>query len=183
MEDLATYMRCSRTTIQHMIAAYTLMTEHYLPKYIEPHRIHHYSYFFEFYKHRKKYPKVYQEDLLVFRALEDEFVDWVGEGNIDKGQQVRDLPKILGNERALEELRTPIADGGGYLAAMTVLEEDNPEYSVSIYKVMARMVDLLKKVPLEELDQLRDGHAGRVRMVKDLKAQVDKFLEEAGIEV
>lgn len=184
-EELAKILRKSKSTIQNMVEAWRLMSEKYLEKYTETHRINDYSYFLEFYKGRKKFPETYQ-DPIEFRALEEEFVDWVGTDQLTKGVQVRDLSDILANERALEALREATRkgeDGKGYFAATAVLEAEHPEYKVKLYKVMARMIEELQNAPLAELQQLREGDGGRISIVEKLKASLEEFMKEAGMEV
>lgn len=153
---LAHHFRLSRATIGKKIAAYGMMTE-FLRKYPEPKNISKWSYFEEF--HKK--PPLRQR-MEADSAFRDKFFDWVGQGKLTEGKQVRKLPQVIADP-ALET----ILDQRGFIAVEQHLALQQPEATSNVYRGVTRASTLLKQFPLEEIEELKNGN----------KAKVNEFLE------
>ena len=102
------------------------MKEKYFKSYPGTQSIKKFSYFLELYKK----PKL-REWIETSPSALDDFVDWVGEEKLARGEDVRKLVHIVSSPEATDTLQEK-----GYQAAVEVLEAENPEFSSKLLKLM-----------------------------------------------
>lgn len=183
-EDIGKQLGKHRKTIEAMLNAYEIMSKKYLVNTQDTELVNgvrdqlkKYSYFEAF---------SLQKDL-VQRAKEtpaflNEFVEWVKEDRFKKAQNVRELPKILGNKKACKvfyEFDTEEAFDG----AMYVLYEHKPEKVDRFYKKVREFRDLIKEAEVMkikyEIEENKNKKAELQQCYKDLK----RFCKELGLNI
>jgi hypothetical protein len=147
--------------IKENIEAYQLMEEQYLPSHQDdPNEVSKFSYFVEFVKDKKLQELIERCD----QKIED-FCDWVADKNkIPTGQDVRRLRDIF----EIEDTRNTFVSKG-FDAAMQILEFKKPHLVSSFYKDIENVVEGLKDISAQELDEIIIEENGeKEKMIKDL---------------
>jgi hypothetical protein len=170
-DEIAVRLRMSKSKVNQMIRAFEAMQNVYLKRYADPTSVHKYSYFEELFK---------KPELREWATSSSEnvrrFAEWVGEGKISQGMQVRDLPTILENEDALAAF-----DRGGYFQARKVLEQDDPTLSSPLFKEMAEMTEALRNARLDDINRARpDGSRAARQIVAELHDALGRFMALTG---
>jgi hypothetical protein len=169
-EEIAQRLRMSKSKVNQLIRAFDVMKNRYLAKHSGAGAIHKFSHFEELFK------KPDLRDWAQSDAI-DEFVEWVADGRLAQGTQVRDLPQILSNKRSLKALTA-----NGYAAAMKVLEEENPAITSPLFRRMVEMTEAIKRVQLDEIQVVRRSRNETTRrIVRELRAELDRFAEFCGL--
>ncbi len=171
-DEIASRLRMSKSKVNQLIRAFETMHVKYLRRYPGAAGVHKFSYFEEFFKNPLLRTAASRDPGLV-----DRFVDWVGTGKILEGRHVRELPEIIANEQAQKAL-----DRAGYLAALRVLEENNPALTSTLYRALQRATIELRDAGTPDLQEIRNGNQAAIRIVEDLNAALNRFRTIAGLE-
>lgn len=167
-EEIAKLLRTSKTSVNHNVHAFDAMKNKYLLAFPGPGAVRKFSYFYELYKK----PELREWVRKSPEAL-DSFVQWVGSGKIARGADVRDLVDIVSDDRALKAFST-----NGRLAAMKVLEQDRPERTSPLFKLMVEMTEALQDARLDDIQRVRKDESGAAKtIVRDLKLSLDRFVD------
>lgn len=183
-EDVAKQLGKQKKTIEAMLSAYEVMSKKYLKGNNSSSAINggrdelkKYSYFEAFYL---------QKDL-VERAKNtpgflDEFIGWVKEDRLKKAQNVRELPKILGNKKALKAFYNEEEDKA-FDEAMLILHEHRPDKVDRFYKKIRDFRELIddsevRKIK-EEVEENKNKRAELQQCYKIFK----KFCKEIGLDI
>jgi len=175
-DDVAIYMRQGKSTVTRLYHAYAFMVENYLPLYPEKAE-GKWSFFDELFR-----SKDLKEEMKQNADFSEQFCNWVGEGRLRKGIEMRDLPKILANSTARERFEqgkkeTAFAD------AMTSLEKADPEHGSDFFKQLAKMRDnLTSAAQVKEILRIRSDKKARAKVVETYEALVD-FMRLADVEI
>jgi hypothetical protein len=166
-DEIAVRLRMSKSRVNQMIRAFEAMVNVFLVKYADPANVHKYSYFEELFK---------KPELREWAASSTDnvgrFANWVGEGKLSQGAQVRDLAAILDNFDALDAL-----DRGGYTEARRVLEQDDPTLSSSLFKKMVEMTQALHEARLDDINRARpEGNRAARRILENLSDALSRFV-------
>jgi len=167
-EEIAKLLRTSKTSINHNVRAFDAMKNKYLRAFPGPGAVRKFSYFLELYKKPQLRDWVSKSP----EALDD-FVQWVGTNKIGRGADVRELVDIVSDKRALEAFKTQ-----GRSAAMKVLEQDRPERTSLLFKLMVDMTRALEDARLDDIQRVRKDKTGAAKsIVRDLKQSLDRFVD------
>ena len=170
-EEIAKLLRTSKTAVNHHIRAFDAMKNKYLPSYPQPSSVRKFSYFLELYKKPELRDWVAQNP----EAL-DSFVRWVGTDRISRGEHVRTLCDIVSNPRALAAFNDE-----GSEAARKILQEDRPDLTSPLFKLMVEMTKALDQSRLDDVQRVRrDPTGGGRAVVRNLKESFARFLELCG---
>src|SRR3989304_7554551 len=131
LKRLEQLTKLTASDIKNNIQAFMDMEEQYLPKYSKPAERLKFSYFVEFRKN-KELRRLVKEGKL---SLMD-FCDWVGEGKIRRGEDIRKLSLVLKDEQSREAL---ISDN--FQAALDQLEQKNPAAKSKIFEKIENVID------------------------------------------
>ncbi|KXB08204.1 hypothetical protein AKJ58_00620 [candidate division MSBL1 archaeon SCGC-AAA385D11] len=134
-----------------------------------------YSYFYELEK--KRYSKDKKNPLpkgWVEKNL-GEFMEWIHTNQIEKGEEVRELPKIVGNEDAYQCLR----DGGTVQEALQVLAQYDPTAGNKIFSRLARLREVINSFRKSEEDKIdAANNPARFNFLKELHKDIDNLISE-----
>jgi hypothetical protein len=167
-EEIAKLLRTSKTAINHNFRAFDAMKNKYLRAFPGPGAVRKFSYFLELYKK----PELREWVSRSPEALDD-FVQWVGNSKIARGEDVRELVDIVTNPRALAAFKAQGRDG-----ALKILEQDRPERTSPLFKLMVEMTRALEAARLDDIQRVRRDKAGAAKtIVRNLKQSLERFVD------
>jgi len=173
-DEIAHRLRMSKSKVNQLIRAFEVMKNKYLRDYSAPSNIRKFSYFEELYKNPRLRDWVAKNS-----NAEDMFVEWVGEGKLPQGVNVRELASIVENPEAVRALTEH-----GFAEAKRVLEDDDPAVTSRLFRRMKEMTEELEQARLDDIQRIRikGGNAAAKRIALDLNEALSRFLELCGIE-
>jgi hypothetical protein len=135
------------------------------------------SYFEEFFK-QKLLRERYESD----PQFGDDFCRWVGEGRLPEGENVRDLPSILGRPDAYKKfikLDKEIAFG----EAKKIVELTEPERVSEFFRLMGKFREACRDVAqVREILLIRTNRTAKERVLETYESFVD-FMQLADVEL
>ena len=167
-EWLANHLRLGRSKITELMEAYNA-TREYLQSHSDPINVRKFSFFHELMKKKELKQK--------YSLLKDKFHIWITGEKISDSKQVRDLPRILGSEKAVEALEKE-----GYEAAMKVLVTDDPSLGSDLFLAVKNATEALRRVPVEELKDL-GAAPQKLIMLRNLKRALEDLATLAAIQI
>ncbi|WXG45710.1 MAG: hypothetical protein WED05_03305 [Candidatus Atabeyarchaeum deiterrae] len=160
--------KLSLVDIRRWIKAYKLMTEQFLPSYTgRDNPFTKFSYFVE-YESKKII------DGMKKHELEDkDFCDWVGNGEIVRAQDVRDLKKMFDNKEIVKVLKEE-----GFSAAKEELSLSMPAYASRLFEHMNKCIEGLKSMSREEERSIVAGEEPKKKeLILELYKQISSIAE------
>jgi hypothetical protein len=175
-DDIATYLRASKSTVNRFHQAYKFMVERFLSidrgKYAKQGE-RRWSYFDEFFKRSEL-----REELRRNQEFGDNFCRWVGEGKLEP-VDVRKLPEVLKNPDARQKLE----GGFTFAEALKVLETVEPEHVSEFFRLLAKMREsCTSAAQVREILRIRSDKIARQKVLDTYKAFVD-FMRLADVEM
>lgn len=176
-DDIAIYMRQSKSTAKRAYDAYAFMTERYLTidgGVYEKDGERKWSFFDELFR-----SKPLRDEMKHNPEFGDQFCRWVGNGTLQHGAEVRGLPAILSNP----ETRRKFLGGTPLPEVERILHEEEPERGSEFFQVLARLNDLCRKAgSIGDVNLLRHNTKARQRAVDAYTAFVD-FMDLADVDL
>jgi len=167
-EEIAKVLKTSKTSVNHNFRAFDAMKNKYLVAFPGPGAVRKFSHFLELYKSPELRDWVTKSP----EALDD-FVQWVGTNKIAQGKDVRELKDIVSNPRALAAFGTKGRD-----AALKILNQDRPELSSPLFKLMIEMTSALSDARLDDIQRVRkDTRGGAKAIVRNLRETLERFVD------
>lgn len=169
-EELESQTNLNIVEIKKLIKAYRELTEQFIPLYspqdpTEP--INKMSYFIEF--QNKRIQTGMQKNNLNVR----DFCRWVGEGQITKAQDVRDLKRILEDKEATKYLVER-----GYEFAIEKLSELHPEFRDKLFESIEETLEGLRQMTRGEEDELLNGkNPNKLKKIDELYRELSRLLK------
>jgi len=179
-EDVAMYMRTSKSTVSRYEQAYRMMVERFLKIDEEKYQNQgekKWSYFDEFFRQREL-----KDELKRNPDFGDDFCRWVGEGRLPKGEDVRLLSAILRHPEARKKLEK--GDPKSALAeAKKLVEQAEPEQGSDFFKLLAKVKDSCSNAAqVKEILRIRTDKVARQRVLDTYTALVD-FMQLADVQM
>lgn len=179
LDDIATYLHTSKSTVTRFEQAYKLMVERFLKIddcAYEKQGENKWSFFEEFLKNpdlRLEFKKS--------AAFGDNFCRWVGTGRLPEGEMVRKLPEIIKNPEAFKKFQeAAVADA--YKLAMKVVEASNPEFGSAFFKLMSEFRESCTDAAnVKDILRIRTDKIARQRVLDTYSALVD-FMRLADVD-
>lgn len=167
-EELQNKTKLSQGQIAKLIEAYKNMSEQFMPRYGDQPDAHRkFSYFVEYEK-----PKIKNGMSELGLSIKD-FCKWVGDGEIRKAQDVRDLIKILCNKQARGELVKK-----GYAYAFEQLTSSCPSLRSELFESVENVIEGLKNMQrFEEQEITEEESPTRRELLKNLYKELHKFVK------
>ena len=167
IHEVAERYRMTTIQVEQQIAAADIMEREFLPIVDDPADPNHrskYSYFLEFEKNSK-----IRKELAKEPGLRASFARWVRDGLIDKGVQVRALPKILSSPKAKKLLAKH-----GFKAAKAYLSKTDP-WEHDLYSKVLDLTEQLGELSLDEIESLKSSDE-RQQVLQALKDRIQAVL-------
>jgi len=180
LEDIATYLRTSKSTVSRLEQAYKFMVDRFLKiddeKYAKVGE-RKWSYFEEFFKQ-----KDLREEFKKNPDFGDSFCRWVGDGRLPEGETVRSLPTIIKNPDAYKKFKEAPAEDA-FKSAMKMLEQSDPELGSDFFRLMGKFREACTDAAqVKEILRIRSDKVARQRVLDTYEALVD-FMRLADVEV
>jgi hypothetical protein len=166
--ELAQHLRKTKGYIEQLLWAYSLMRDQFLAVSKEKSDLGKWSYFLEFYKAFKK-----KRDA---EPYEERFVRWVRDGKVAKGAEVRKLPRIVEEPRALKAL-----DEHGFAEALEALAREQPGETSRLFSAIDDVIYELRRASFEEIQALRLGDDARTGKLRQLYRTLVDLAELANV--
>jgi hypothetical protein len=176
LEEIASNMRSSKSTVQRANVAYSLMFEVFMRVDDGAYRTkgeQKFSYFDEFFK-RKELRDAYAAD----SDFGETFCRWVGEGRIGPPVNVRKLAKIVSLPRALKKFES----GASIEEAFKLVADSEPEVDSDFFKLLSKVrTACTSAASLQDVLRVREDKIARKRLRDTYKSLV-KFMELANLD-
>jgi hypothetical protein len=175
-DDIAVYLRTSKSTVNRLLTAYHFMVDRFLKidgeKYAKE-GDRKWSYFEEFFKQ-----KDLKEELKGNPEFGDDFCRWVGEGRLPEGADVRKLPSVLRHSEA----RKKFEKGAPLQEVLKVVEQAEPEQGSDFFRLLAKFREACTNAAqVKEILRIRTDKVARDRVLETYGAFVD-FMRLADVE-
>ena len=178
VEEIALYLRGSKSTVITLLAAYKLMVRFWEideKKYVKDGE-RKWSWFAEFFK-----KKELRDKLKTDSEFGDDFCRWVGDSRLAEGIQVRDLPNILKHSRAFDKfLDAPVEKA--FDEAMKLVNAAEPEQGSDFFKMLAKTREACTNAAqVKEILRIRTDKVARQRLIDTYEALTD-FMRLADVD-
>jgi hypothetical protein len=162
--DITNLMSMGKSTVGYMIKAFQLTTD-YGKKYPEDTSwVYKFSYFYEMVKRKSL------DAWLENNGNTEKFMEWLYNGKISRGMDVRKLPEVIKTQDAIQAI-----DSGGFDAALKVLSKSDPAIDNKFYAHVKDMVERLNDVPREELVEAGSDPV-KLEALQKLRDTVDEVI-------
>lgn len=167
-EELQSTTKLSLNDIRRWREAYKNMGEQFLPNYShKPDALLKFSYFVEF--ENKKIKDGMKRCGLTIK----DFCDWVGNDEVTRAQDVRDLRKMFENDDIARILKEE-----GFQAAKAELSMSIPAYASRLFENIEKCIIGLKRMSREEEQSiLSDEEPAKKTKIVELYDELSKFVE------
>jgi hypothetical protein len=156
----------SKATAMTMETAYKKTLEYHAKYPDDKEWLGRYSYFYELYK--KKQLKEWAEK----NNNIDQFMAWIHDGKIERGEQVRELIRIFADHEAYQVLLDE-----GIRSALEVLSNKDPSLTSASFRLFAKTLKEIRNFPRSELlDTVRNR--AKLQMLKDLRSELDQLIKD-----
>jgi hypothetical protein len=157
--------------VERLLDGYSTMRDKVLPRIKNGRGVDKWSYVEELYKIKEL------EDYRKEERNVDEFVTLVIEKKFKHGYEVRDLPKILKNERAMKVLRRD-----GLKEALAVVGKTDPTANSVVFRKVKELTEILRSVESTELQRVREERKAQ-QMLRELSGAIKNVAKMAGFEL
>jgi hypothetical protein len=160
--EIARVLGLSVKSVNTLLETYESVTKYYMAKAKPGEERKLWSHFHEFHKNPK---------LAAFRKSEENvktFAKLVGDGTIKKGADVRKLPAIVANPKALQKLVKQ-----GFAAAVGEVGKGDPSKVYPVFKRMRSMTKLLHALKSKDIEELKTQPAEQNEIRALYQALVD----------
>ena len=167
-EELQSTTKLSLNDIRRWHEAYKNMSEQFLPNYShKPDALLKFSYFVEFEN------KKIRDGMKRCGLTTKDFCDWVGNDEITRAQDVRDLRKMFENDDIARILKEE-----GFQAAKYELSMSIPAYASRLFENIEKCIIGLKRMSREEEQSiLSDEEPMKKTKIMELYEELSKFVE------
>ena len=171
MDEIALYMRTSKTTVQRYLDAHKAMVEKFLTidnGAYEKKGEGSWSFFEELYKSKDLRKSIKSDPDFV-----DDFSRWVGDDRLPNGADVRVLPKILSNTQASKKFK----EGNpktAFVEAKKLVAQEDPSVDSDFFKLLAKVREALTNAAqVKEILKIRTDKAARQQVLDTYEALID----------
>jgi len=167
-EELQNTTKLSLNDIRRWREAYKNMNEQFLPNYShKPDALSKFSYFVEFENKKIK------DGMKRYGLTIKDFCDWIGNGEITRAQDVRDLRKIFENDDIARILKEE-----GFQAAKYELSMSIPAYASRLFEHIEKCIIGLKRMSREEEQSILSGDEPvKKQKITELYEELSKFVD------
>lgn len=179
-EEIATYLRTSKSTVNRFLQAYRMMKDRFLTiddgKYSSQGE-RTWSYFDEFFRQKALKDLLKKDD-----TFGDDFCRWVGDKRLPDAVDVRALSSILKHTDAAKKFRDAPAKSA-LAEAKKMVASVEPEQGSEFFKLLAKFRESCTNVAqVKEILKIRTDKVARQRVIDTYNALVD-FMHLADVEI
>jgi hypothetical protein len=167
-DKLADLLGISKPTAIRAVNAYKATKEYLNLNPSDKLGIRRYTYFDEFFKR-----KAIQDACKIDSSLQGKFYKWLAEGKFSDHRQVRRLPEVIENPKALDVLeKNDMAE-----AIKTMESGKPPQLRDPTYALVKNTTDTLQNMPRSEIRAIRQDDLKK-SILKNLKTELDMLISE-----
>ncbi|HTE39636.1 MAG TPA: hypothetical protein VK629_02330 [Steroidobacteraceae bacterium] len=167
--EIATAMGMSQTEVELLLKSYDVMNELVLPRVKTGDGREKFSTVLELFKVGGM--KEWSDK----KANVKQFADLVVNGKVSRGQDVRAMPKIIADPRALEALKKE-----GFSKAISIVGKKDPTADSQLFKKLKGTAKALKTIRKPLIERLRTGKEEQ-QILKDLHSALKDFASAANV--
>ncbi|HEX8620947.1 MAG TPA: hypothetical protein VF718_03180 [Allosphingosinicella sp.] len=180
LDEIATTLHASKTTVTRIMKGYAFMMERFLTidggayKEIGEGK---WSFFDELHRSKELIQRLTADP-----DFGDDFCRWVGEGRLAQPVQVRKLAKILAHPEARKVFEKTGANSA-FAGAQRIIETAEPEEGSDFFKQLGKMRENFRSAAqVKEILRIRKDPVARKRLLETYEAMVD-FMHLADVDV
>ena len=162
-KEIATAMGLSEKEVDLLLKSYEVMNQHVLPRIKTGDGREKFSTVLELFKVKG------MQDWSAKKANVKEFADFVVAGKLNRGQDVRAMPKIIADSRAYAALQKD-----GFDSAIAIVGKKDPTADSSFFKKLKSTCKALEKARTPIVERLKSGKEEQ-KIVRDLHAALNQF--------
>jgi hypothetical protein len=168
-KQIAIMVKQSETDVRNIIETYKTMIEKGITETKEQKK---FSTVFEIIKNPEM-KKVKKENPLLF----DKCIEAVKDDKFERGEQVRDLPKIIQDKKAKKAF---FEAGESFQDALDIAKSRHPEFEDIFYNQIKKTTTILQDCSVERIEEIKiDGH--KKHIVENFYKEVKNFCKKVGI--
>ena len=167
-KTIAKALGMQERVVTRLLDGYTTMRDKVLPCIKNGRGVDKWSYVEELYK----IPEL--EDYRKDDKNVDEFVTLVIDQKFKHGYEVRDLPKLLKDERAMKVLRRD-----GFKEAIAVVGKKDPTANSAVFRKVKELTEVLQSLESSELQRLREERKAQ-QILRELSSAIKNVAKTAG---
>ena len=177
--DIATYLRQSKTVINRLLQAYSLMQDVFFKiddgKYAAMGE-NKWSFFDELYR-----SKDLRAEIDTNPDFKEEFCRWVGEGRLSEGLEVRKLGSLLKHAEARKKFSS-LSKDEAFREAMKTAEAADPELGSDFFKLLRQVREACTDVAsVKEILRIRTDRVAREQLIETHEA-LQNFMRLAEVD-
>jgi len=168
-KDIANSISESEKFVKDHIEAHDLMVSN------DIYTLEKFSYFYELVKNKKIRELSVKEPSIVFNTVQA-----IKEGRFKRGEEIRDLPKVLKDKKAKKEF---FDDKSTFNDALETTKNRHPEYEDSFYGQIKKTTKILQDCSVEKLEQIKDelkSDANKKYIIGQIHKVVNSFYKKLG---
>ena len=165
-DDIKKSLGMGKSTVMRFVKSYAYHTE-YGKRYSKSDKkwLRKYSYFDEFFK---------RADLKPFNENVEKFMDWLINGKIEAGIEVRSLSKVIGDEEAMKIFESR---GGTVKKAVAYLSELDPSINSTFYSVIKKTIKEVNSMSRDEVMSTLKTDT-KLNMLKNLRTKLNNLIND-----
>lgn len=166
LKDIADSISQTEKFVKDHIEAHDLMVENNV------YTLEKFSYFYELVKNKKIKELASKDSNIVPNTIQA-----IKEGRFKRGEEIRDLPKVLKDKKAKKEFFDEKAD---FNDALETTKDRHPEHADSFYNNIKKVTETLQSCPVKIIEEIKaDGN--KKYILEKLYREVNSFCKKVGI--
>ncbi|MBA4349263.1 MAG: hypothetical protein C0415_04650 [Thermodesulfovibrio sp.] len=166
LKDIADSISQTEKFVEDHIKAHDLMVENNV------YTLEKFSYFYELVKNKKIKELASKESTIIPNTIQA-----IKEGRFKRGEEIRDLHKVLKDKKAKKEFFDEKVE---FNDALETTKDRHPEHEDSFYNQIKKTTKILQDCSVERIEAIKsDGN--KKYILKDLYKEVNNFCKKVGI--
>lgn len=170
LKDIATSISQTEKFVKDHIEAHNLMVENNI------YTLEKFSYFYEFIKN-KKIKELASKD----PAILPNTIQAIKEDRFKRGEEIRDLPKILKDKEAKKEFFDDKVD---FKVALETTKDRHPEHADSFYNNIKKVTTILQSCTVKNIEEIKEDiktNRNKKYILERLHREINSFCRKVGI--
>ena len=170
LKDIADSISQTEKFVKDHIDAHDLMVEN------DVYALEKFSYFYELVKN-KNIKELASKDPTII----SETIQAIKEGQFRRGEEIRDLPKVLKDKKAKKEFFDDKVD---FNDALETAKDRHPEHADSFYNNIKKVTNILKECSVEKIEEIKEEiktDGNKKFILEKIHKEVNSFCKRVGI--
>ena len=159
-KEIANSISQTEKFVKDHIEAYDLMVEN------DVYTLEKFSYFYELVKN-KKIKELSSNDPIIIPKI----IQAIKENRFKRGEEIRDLPKVLKDKKAKKEF---LEEKIPFNEALETTKDRHPEHADSFYNNIKKVTNILQECSVKKIEEIKE----EIKTDKNKKYILEKFYKE-----